>query len=59
MADSRSLIQIQWSLDNTVFRTVESLLDLVQAGAQDDVQSQAVIAFEAFGSANSSFSRQD
>lgn len=51
MANSRSLIQIQWSLDNTVFKTAESLLDLVQAAAQDDVQCQAVIAFEALGSA--------
>ena len=51
MANSRSLIQFQWSLDNTVFKTAGILLDLVQAAAQDDVQSQAVIAFEALGSA--------
>ena len=51
MANNRSLIQSQWSLDNTVFKTAGALLDLVQAAAQDDVQSQAVIAFEALGSA--------
>ena len=51
MANSRSIVQLQWSLDNTVFKTVENLLDLVQAAAQDDVQGQAVITFEALGSA--------
>ena len=33
MANGRSIIQIQWSLDNTVFKTAESLLDLLIASS--------------------------
>ncbi|RYP58918.1 hypothetical protein DL769_008751 [Monosporascus sp. CRB-8-3] len=51
MSGNNSLIQIQWSLDNTVFKTVELLQSLIKVAAEDDVHAQVVLAFEALGSA--------
>lgn len=42
--------QAQWSVDNTIFKSVEVLLKLYQAARDDDIQSAAVMALEALGS---------
>ncbi|KAF6795033.1 hypothetical protein CSOJ01_13520 [Colletotrichum sojae] len=42
--------QAQWSVDNTIFKSVEVLLQLYQAARDDDIQSAAVMALEALGS---------
>jgi len=50
MANRGPIIQTQWSLDNTVFQTLAAFRELSKAAAYDDVQTQAVYAFEALGS---------
>ncbi|KAM0442080.1 hypothetical protein ACHAQK_004401 [Fusarium lateritium] len=45
-----SLVQIQWSIDNTIFKSGEVLLKLFQAARDDDVQGSAIMALEALGS---------
>lgn len=47
---SLSRPQAQWSIDNTIFKSVEVLLELYQAARDDDIQSAAVMALEALGS---------
>jgi hypothetical protein len=51
MSANNSLIQIQWSLDNTVFKGIELLQSLIKSAAEDDVHAQVIMAFEALGSA--------
>ena len=51
MSANHPLIQIQFSLDNTVFKGVELLQSLIKAASEDDVHAQVVMAFEALGSA--------
>lgn len=45
-----SIVQIQWSLDNTIFKSADVLVKLFQAARDDDVQGPAVMALEALGS---------
>ncbi|UPK92683.1 hypothetical protein LCI18_003618 [Fusarium solani-melongenae] len=45
-----SIVQLQWSLDNTIFRSADVLVKLFQAARDDDVQGPAVMALEALGS---------
>ncbi|KAM5354068.1 hypothetical protein ACJ41O_000718 [Fusarium nematophilum] len=42
-----SIIQIQWSLDNTIFKSADVLVKLFQAARDDDVQSAAIMVDEA------------
>jgi hypothetical protein len=48
--DNMSLVQIQWSIDNTIFKSGEVLLKLFKAARDDDVQGSAIMALEALGS---------
>ncbi|KAM0550602.1 hypothetical protein ACHAPJ_008860 [Fusarium lateritium] len=41
---------IQWSVDNTIFKTGDVLLKLMRAARDDDVQSTAIMSLEALGS---------
>ena len=43
------VVQAQWELSHTVFKTASMLWDLIRSSAQDNVQSQAVIALESLG----------
>ncbi|KAJ4312842.1 hypothetical protein N0V84_009736 [Fusarium piperis] len=47
---SSSIVQIQWSLDNTIFKSADVLVRLFQAARDDDVQSAAIMSLEALGS---------
>ncbi|KAL3605230.1 hypothetical protein FPOAC2_00172 [Fusarium poae] len=47
---SNAIAQIQWSIDNTIFKTAEVLIKLLQAARDDDVQNSAVMSLEALGS---------
>lgn len=48
--NSSSVVQTQWSIDNTVFQSYLVISRLIQALREDDAQAQAVYAFEALGS---------
>lgn len=45
-----AIVQIQWSIDNTIFNSVDVLRKLFQAARDDDVQNSAVMSLEALGS---------
>ncbi|KAK7920050.1 hypothetical protein PG985_008072 [Apiospora marii] len=45
-----TVVQTQWSIDNTVFQSFPIISRLIQAVREDDAQAQAVYAFEALGS---------
>ena len=43
------LVQTQWDLSYTIFKTANLLFDLMKSAAQDNVQGQAVMALEGLG----------
>jgi hypothetical protein len=50
MGNSGPIIQTQWPIDNTVFQTFAAFCELSKAAAYNDVQIQAVYAFEVLSS---------
>ncbi|CAP70995.1 uncharacterized protein PODANS_3_10430 [Podospora anserina S mat+] len=44
------VVQTQWSIDNTLFKTAGFFWGLFRASQQEDLQSSAVLALEALGS---------
>ena len=44
-----STLSIQWDISHSIFGTFQGLRELVRAGSMDDVQCQAILAFERLG----------